>query len=212
MKLGALAQGVSLLLLAACEPPRQDGNTGHSYVFDSSVLESGDIVLRYGNGLWSRVFRDLSQHEKRFSHVGIVVLERQAAYVIHASANDFSGEGEVHRDPLADFLESASSFAFYRVQGGPALGDRIAREAASHIGKPFDTRFDLSTAGEIYCSELVWMAVNAAAGQSIIPASVVGGKRCVTIDNCYRGPLLAPVFDSEAADGCKVLAPSPPGG
>ena len=62
----------------------------------AAICRDGDIVLRRGNGMWSRLFANISIHDKRFSHVGIILVRDGKVTVTHASADDLTGVGAVH--------------------------------------------------------------------------------------------------------------------
>ena len=59
-------------------------------------LKNGDIILRSGIGFWSERFRQSNTNDKRFSHVGIVLVDEQGTVsVLHAEGDDHTGEGMV---------------------------------------------------------------------------------------------------------------------
>jgi hypothetical protein len=69
-------------------------------------LKNGDIILRSGVGFWSEQFRQSNIHDKRFSHVGIVLIDKNGMpSVLHAEGNDFSGNGQVAVDTLENFAK-----------------------------------------------------------------------------------------------------------
>jgi len=162
-------------------------------VVNEEVLEEGDIILRYGNGLWSQVFRDISGRDKRFSHAGIVVRGVRGVCVVHASAADLTGVGNVSCEPVEDFLSSSADHAVYRLAIPWPVKQRIAVNARKYLGVPFDSAFDLSDTGRLYCTELVMQAVNQAAGFAVIRPTVTNGIALVAPDNCYEHRLIREV-------------------
>ena len=39
-------------------------------------LQHGDIILRSGVGIWSQYIREYNKNDQRFSHVGIIFIEK----------------------------------------------------------------------------------------------------------------------------------------
>jgi uncharacterized protein YycO len=196
MKIGLSAISLILMLsLCSCKPKQPIGDEHREASFKKARLQAGDIVCRYGEGLWSRHFRDMSLRDKRFSHVGIVILESNHPFVIHASADDYSGHGQVDKELFSEFINDATDFAVYRIKGHGDIGTKIASNAMTYIRKPFDIHFDLSTKNEVYCSELVRLCVNSAAGDEVIGTSKIRGKNVVAIDDCYLHPSVFVVYD-----------------
>ncbi len=163
--------------------------TGSGVTVDAlaGILDEGDIILRYGNGFWSPFFRNVSRHEKRFSHAGVVVMEKGAFTVVHASAHEMNGEGSVSRVSLEQFLSVSSDYAVYRFETGKNVRLRIAENAKSYVGRPFDSSFNLADSKRLYCTELVMHAVNDAVGYKAISPTVTNGVSLVAPDDCYEG-------------------------
>ncbi|RDD31131.1 hypothetical protein CR161_10715 [Prosthecochloris sp. ZM] len=172
-----------------------------SLVILEAVVNEGDVILRYGNGFWSPFFRDVSPREKRFSHVGIVVRQDGLACVVHASAYDFSGIGQVSCEPLRDFLHDATDFAVYRFDEASGVRERIAGVALSFVGRQFDPLFELGDARRLYCSELVMHALNIATERKVVVPVAINGREIVTIDNCYADGRFFSVADKRQFDG-----------
>ena len=162
--------------------------TGSSVTVDAlaGILDEGDIILRYGNGFWSPVFRNVSRHEKRFSHAGVVVMEKGVFIVVHASAHEMNGAGRVSRVSLEQFLSVSSDYAVYRFGIGRNVRLRIAENAKSYVGLPFDSSFNLADRKRLYCTELVMHAVNDAVGYKVISPTVANGVALVAPDDCYE--------------------------
>lgn len=162
-------------------------------VIEKNVFEEGDIVLRYGGGLWSPFFRDISRRDKRFSHAGILVRENGEICVVHASAADLTGIGSVSCESLETFLTTAADYAVYRLAISEPVKRRIAANARNYLGSSFDSSFDLSDKERLYCTELVMQAVNEAAGFAVIRPTVTNGIAVVAPDNCYEHRLIREV-------------------
>lgn len=161
----------------------------------AGILDEGDIILRYGNGFWSPFFRNVSRHEKRFSHAGVVVMDKGTFTVVHASADEMNGEGGVSYVSLEQFLSVSSDYAVYRVEAGKNIRLRIAENAKSYVGRPFDPSFNLADSKRLYCTELVMHAVNDAVGYKAIFPTVANGVSLVAPDDCYEGRVFFAVAD-----------------
>jgi hypothetical protein len=186
------------LALAACRP---DSGVAGPQAPDELSLQPGDLLYRLGNGLYSAYFRNFSQTDQRFSHVGIVVQATPTAplHVVHAEADDFTGQGGVRSERLADFLKGANDWAVYRLNREDTIRQDIAARALGYYrrGIPFDLAFDTDDTSAFYCTELVLHCVNEAVGSPLLRAGTVAqGKRFVAIDDTYRHPDLAPVLQN----------------
>lgn len=161
-------------------------------------LRAGDVVLRHGHGLWSRLFAQLNRHDQRFSHAGIVVLDAQRQWrVVHAQVDDRTGSGHVRSQPWHEFVDRTTQVALLRVSDEKSAA-RIADAAlAMHDDAlAFDLTFDLSRTDAVYCSELVWRALIEATGHDPLPVKPrVNGREVVLIENLLHDiPDLAVVY------------------
>jgi len=177
-----------LLTLAACHSSIEE--PGHPSEPDDSLLQSGDLVYRFGNGVYSAYFRDVSQQDKRYSHVGIVVKPENGAptQVVHAEANDYTGQGNVRTESLTGFLKDAHDWAVYRVIADEKISRNIAGNALWYSSRkpPFDLEFDAADSTAFYCTELIMHCVNDAFGETRIrPNTRLHGKHLVAIDDTY---------------------------
>jgi hypothetical protein len=199
MESGSIHAQVTAMLLclvcAACRP--ESGPAGQS-PHDISQLQSGDLIYRLGNGLYSVGFQEFSQTEKRFSHVGIV--EKSATgdslWVIHAEADDYTGQGGVRRETVAGFLKQSGDCAAYRLPADVAVRDRITALAREfwHRKTPFDISFDADDPTAVYCTELVQYCVNGAVGYPLISAGTeMNGRRYIAVDDTYIPCGMVPV-------------------
>src|SRR3954464_10834717 len=50
---------------------------------DISRLQTGDLIFRHGRGFISNALMSFSQHEKKYSHAGIISVENNEVYVYH---------------------------------------------------------------------------------------------------------------------------------
>ena len=121
-------------------------------------LKNGDIILRSGVGFWSEQFRQSNIHDKRFSHVGIVLIDKNGTpSVLHAEGNDFSGNGQVAVDTLENFVGRSIDIGISRLHS--ADPDEFTAHAQTFLKVPFDWQFNTQTSTEIYCTELIDLAL-----------------------------------------------------
>lgn len=165
------------------------------FTIPTCSIEIGDVVFRRGQGPWTPYFIDCSSREKRFSHVGIVVSNKNEVTVAHAEANDWTGVGDVHLQSLDGFLSGALEQAVFRYQGDKTARIRIASEAEKMLGIQFDRLFDMSETNRLYCTEFVRLAVNRAVGYELIGFTTVCGHPVVAIDDIYRRKFIR-IYDS----------------
>lgn len=138
----------------------EDIEVDFSLLFDSAVdVKTGDIIFRRGTGAGSR-FVNLVDDQSTFSHVGLIQKDDETLFVIHAMPESVQGDGWVRKEPLADFLAEATAIGVYRVLPEHAhITETAVNKALTWIDSiPFDSHFDIATADELYCTELVWLA------------------------------------------------------
>lgn len=152
-------------LLCSCrQPPVPAPLTGSSQLqavlARADQLQDGDLVFRRGRDLMSSLVLQQG-HASRFSHVGMVVRDGAQVRIIHAMPDEPGRAGGVRQESLAAFLAApvASDAASYRLPGVDRTG--LRQWLHQQLGKPFDSRFVLSDAGALYCSELVLRALDA---------------------------------------------------
>jgi len=143
------------------------------------------IIVITGLGLWSQrqylayspkegdlIFQSLPHNplvdaiegatQSTYSHCGIVVRTADGWVVLEAL-------GKVRKTPLFKWVRRGrnSWFAVYRITDLTAeKAVSFISAAESHLGKPYDTRYDLDD-DAIYCSELIWKAYQQATGKKL---------------------------------------------
>lgn len=160
-------------------------------VVDVSVygLRSGDIVCRQGRGFFSKYFRKYASQEQRYSHIGIVEVERDSIFVIHTEASELTGIGFVKREPISEFLKHIAVFGFYRVDCTDSLRKKMIAKGREYYRKkiPFDMDFDASDDSKLYCTELVAKTLNDAFDSILIkPELQLGKRKFYSLDGIYQ--------------------------
>lgn len=140
--------GIILLVVVSC-------NTSE---FDRVVLRDGDILFR-GNtsDSLSQAINDVTQTSEgtNYSHMGVVDIEDDSVYVIHASS-----ENGVVREPLKEFKsvknKGKRDVVAYRVDSQIFVDfDDVLLAAEALIGEPYNFTYILEDTG-YYCSEFVY--------------------------------------------------------
>lgn len=153
-------------------------------------LEDGDIICRLGNGMFSNLFR-MQSEEQIYSHIGIVRLANDSVFIIHAEANELSGEGHVKAEPWQDFIDNSRKWGLYRMNSDVSTRRQIAHHAFHYVEQhvPFDMEFNLHNDNRVYCTELAALAINRARGETrIVPGGKIGSILFYSIDDIYRHP------------------------
>ena len=125
---------------------------------DGFELRNGDLIFQVGNvSAMTSAISEATVRDRALSltHVGIVAMDGDVAYVVEASPR-----GGVVRSTVRSFLESSGS-----IEGRPAavvmrlkepFDDKMAvRRALEHLGEPYDWAYRHCN-GQMYCSELVY--------------------------------------------------------
>jgi len=125
-------------------------------VFDfNNILEDGFIICTLGNNFWSNYFSNLSEHDKRFSHLGVIRVNNGVITVIHSSGTIKGGNDYVKEELMEDYIRDIRAIGIYKFKGLESY--KISLEAINYIGVPFDWQFDLSDNTKLYCTELLYV-------------------------------------------------------
>jgi len=127
--------------------------------YSPNQFRSGDIIFVNGKSIRSSVVRFLQMHNSEYSHVGVIVLNNESAFVIHADPQ----RGRVVKENLNEFLspDKITGGAVYRANVvSEDIASIICDAAQSYVDKNilFNSTFDLKTTETLYCTELVWRA------------------------------------------------------
>lgn len=159
------------------------GAAAASPYFEDSVVPSfegarpGDVVLVRGRTLRSIAMHFLESDLNSYTHVGIVVFDKDVCTVIHAHPS----ETVVIQDLCDSFVSptKVSRAVVYRLatRDGQLQASRAADAAQAYrrAHVQFDDRFDLKTEDKFYCTELVWRAY-LAAGVDLTDRTVASRK------------------------------------
>jgi len=130
------------------------------------TFQDGDLIFRQGRSPESFLVC-LADKEHDFSHLGLVVMEENQPFVIHAvPAETKKTPSRVIKEPVQAFLNDsmASHWAVYRSKFPLPELHTVAVKAREFFDRniEFDDDYDLKTDGRLYCSELVLKAYQVA--------------------------------------------------
>lgn len=172
--------------ILSCNQIQQNNNNLNDLNFE--ILESGDLVLRLGNGYFSNYFKQYASLEKKFSHIGIVSRENDTIFVYHSEASEFTGVGFVKKELLNSFLDEIEIYDFYRLNFKDSINFQITEQAKHYYRKkiPFDMDFNSSNDKKLYCTELIATSINKTLKDSIIkPTLNLNKKKLYALDDIY---------------------------
>ena len=162
-------------------------------------LREGDIIFRGKDRSWGDLGAQVSDKDKRFGHVGVVVLDDGRWGVIDAIGNPLDHEGRVQLRTVAAFLAPATRAALYR----PSLSDQAFDQFLTSIRAfeaaqiPFDRLYDIDDANALYCTELIWLALKTATGEDQVPDhTLFRNRRVIAIDDLQYAPLMTVIWES----------------
>lgn len=139
-------------------------------------FSAGDLLFKGADsGPGARLAARWSSGDRRWGHVGVLIGDAQTGWqVVHADTGEAEaarrGEpGLVRAETLAEFLADVNELGHFQVAfSGSARAAYLAAVQAS-VGVMFDRAYSLDTADALYCSELIWRAMSAGAGEDILP-------------------------------------------
>ena len=154
----------------------------------SGLLKTGDLVFRRGNDPASQTFANMNREDRRFSHVGVVRVENNKPFIVHAIGGSFNPDQKIKKESLDIFAAPSQNLRF-AVFRAPALPEElVARmlDSLYHAGVPFDLTFDLKTDDRLYCSEMVYKLLKICNPSLELKTSVVNKHAYVSTETFTR--------------------------
>lgn len=154
-------------------------------------LRTGDLVFREGKGFISDAFRRLSPSKLAWSHVGVVVMEKDGPMVYHMMGDQRVKFNGLRKETLSRFVDPGDnrSMAVLRLPGLDMKPDEVSNYLQHLSREPltFDDRFDLDSDRELYCTEMIYKLCRAI--QAPLPSiSSFNDKPYVAIDDLFLAP------------------------
>lgn len=180
---------------AAFQQKRSLADFWNKHVVDTAVslLRSGDVVLRLGQGADSYLLSQMNQKDKHYSHCGIVMVENGYPFVYHSIGGEDNPDARMKRDSARFFFYPPNNMSIgivhYDFDDSTKSQLRTVVNEYYRRRPKFDTNFDLKTDDRIYCAEFIYKAVNRATNDTtyIKPTSVLN-YRFVGIDDLFLNP------------------------
>lgn len=164
-----------------------------SIFYYKKLVKQGDLILRTGRDFTSETFRQLSAHDKTYSHCGIASIEHDSVFVYHAIGGEWNPDQKLRRDPFEFFCNPYENrgFGIFRYKLSAQQNNNLSNEVKNlyRQGVMFDMQFDLATDNRMYCSEFVYKAITRATHDAVaIPVSVAYNKKFITTDDLFLNP------------------------
>lgn len=135
-----------------------------------ALLRHGDIILRRGYGMVSRMIATRLEGRFPFSHCGVIIERNGRLFVVHTVSSNVSDFDGMQIHPLEEFVRQSKpgSIAVTRLNDSTDV-QVLVRESLRFLEAkvPFDHNFDLYDASTLYCSELIWRSLKEGGGHDI---------------------------------------------
>lgn len=140
------------------------------------LLQNGQLITRSDNDFESMILQNFSRRERVYSHSGIVFKEDTVYMVYHCMGGEENPDGACKKEPFDSFVNplQKTGFGIFQYQLLPTETDSLHQILKKYYQQkiPFDASFNLKTTDSLYCSEMIWLALNKATrGRLIIPSS-----------------------------------------
>jgi hypothetical protein len=200
---GGVWMGIWVKSLSTPSVPAHYGDPiAPSLVLDLTPhIQAGDVIFRGRDKSWGDLAAQISDRDQRYGHVGVVVKGEAGWEVVDAAGHPLAKEAVVTRAPLRDFLYYSDRAGLYRPDltdaGLRVYLDTITGHAAAQT--PFDGDFSLNNQTKVYCTELVWDALNRATGRDAVEDHTKWrGKRVIAIDDLQYAGVMSEVANVTA--------------
>jgi hypothetical protein len=157
------------------------------------MVKQGDLVMRTGRDFTSEIMRQLSLHDKTYSHCGIASFEHDSLFVYHSLGGEWNPDEKVRRDPFDMFCNPFENrgFGIFRYKLSRGEDSQLIKIIKKYYARAvrFDMQFDLASDDRMYCSEFVYKAVQEASDHKIaLPVTTINNIRFVAPDNLFINP------------------------
>ncbi len=157
---------------------------------EDGVLHSGDLICRHGRGVISNAFKSFSVRESKFSHTGIISIEKGKIWVYHAIGGEENKTNKMRKEELKTFCDPryVHSFAAYRYDLDSIQTVSLIEQVKSFFeaGLEFDTDFDMKSDDRMYCSEFIYKVLLRVTGnENYLSLTRFSGYEYVAIDDLY---------------------------
>lgn len=171
---------------------KQQNIRWNEHAIDSAVslLKEGNVVLRMGTGVHSRLLAQMNRHNKSYSHCGIVMIEGGYPFVYHSIGGEDNPDARLRRDSAKQFFSQAynTAIAIVGYTFSPGQEHSLKNIVHNYYSKRprFDLQFDMGTDDKLYCTEFVYKTITTATEDTAyLPTESVISRRFVGTDNLY---------------------------
>ncbi len=156
----------------------------------TECLRSGDLIFRHGIGFISNALKQFNLKDQRFSHVGLLHIERGEVFVYHCIGGEGNANNKLRKERLKNFCASknAGAFGIFRADLNCQSLNGIDSLASAYYqaGLEFDTHFDLQSDDKMYCTELIYKIYEQVLKEdNFVPLTSISGKSYVSCDNIF---------------------------
>lgn len=184
-----------IFLINGCIQSSANNNSSASTIEIQKIkteVKSGDVITRTGNDFTSQTLRQLNRRNKKYSHIGIAVIENDSVFVYHALGGDFNPSQIILREPFELFVDKKYNFAFgifrYSVESKKLGGAISACKNFYNAKIPFDMDFNIATNDKMYCAEFVAKSFLQGDKTLNFNKSEIAGKVFYGIDDIFLNP------------------------
>ncbi len=143
-------------------------------------LETGDIVLKRGNGRISKMIVDFFKEKIPLSHCGVILCSPDSIFVVHSVAGSYARKDGVQTILLNDLLKDCKPNFFYIVRKKVTKKDRevFANKALAFSAQsiPFDDLAENKDKKKMSCTELLYWCELESYGKSDVTSINITGK------------------------------------
>lgn len=144
------------------------------------ALETGDIVLKRGNGRISKMITDYFKEKVPLSHCGVIICDTDSTYVVHSVAGSYARKDGVQTILLKDLLKDCKPNFFYVVRKKASSEERakFAAQALAFSTQeiPFDDMAENNDMKKMSCTELIYWCQMQSYGKSDLKSISFNGK------------------------------------
>lgn len=157
----------TILLIDRIELSEEERSTYALDVDEVKLLRNGDVIMRKGYGMVSRMIATRLEGRYNISHCGIVVERGGMLFVVHTVSSNISDSDGMQAHPLKEFVRQSrpGSIVVNRLCDRGA-GDLLAEGALEYLEQAigFDKNFDINDTTKFYCSEMIWRSLKRKTG------------------------------------------------
>lgn len=84
-------------------------------LFAKQGIQSGDLIFRRGEGFISDIATNMSPHDKKYSHVGMILVQNNKTFVIHSQNDKDKNFDGVVKEEYNNFIAKALYFSIFRL-------------------------------------------------------------------------------------------------